>query len=319
MLRAEMHVVVFQKQRHISSEHRPFNSGTNKRTDGRIVAQCDNEGRRQRKHRTDPPGRCGGNLPAGNCQAGKRDVVEFVIRSHSRLGIEEHVRLHSITDSRRDIGARLDERLVYQTGCKVPRRQRDNHWLPFDIACLHAREVIEPLNSEHEPADLIVAAELPAPNNAARGVIAEIGWVAFQYANRVVPTGSRPSAPDIDADPTPGPAVDGTGRWIGAEHRHIRTNSGKRQRAERGADDHQLSHGYAYPLNPTQCRLRHVPSLLLKGNYWQRISFQNYGCPSSVAPLGSVPINPLAFLDIRPLRVGALPGLPLRSHVIGAL
>src|SRR6202048_2849611 len=174
-----MHVVVFQKQRHISTEYRPFNSGTNKRTDGRIVAQSNDEGKRQRKHRTEPPGRCGGNLPACNWQAGRRVVEEVMVPSHSRLGIEEHVRLHSITDSRRDIGARLDERLVYQTGGKGPPRQRVNHWLPFDIACLHAREVIEPLNSEHEPADLIVAAELPAPNNAARGVIAEKAWDAL--------------------------------------------------------------------------------------------------------------------------------------------
>jgi hypothetical protein len=53
-------------------------------------------------------------------------------------------------------------------------------------------------------------------------------------------------------------------------------------------------------------------------------------CPSLCFPLGtlpvgpllgsvSLPVNPLAFLDVWPMRIRALPGLPFRRLVIGAL
>jgi hypothetical protein len=36
-------------------------------------------------------------------------------------------------------------------------------------------EIVTPLNSEHETTDLVVAAELAATDDAARGMVAEIG------------------------------------------------------------------------------------------------------------------------------------------------
>src|SRR6516165_7541311 len=105
-------------------------------------------------------------------QIGKRYVVKIMIPRDPCLCIEQHARLHSVTDACSKVGTRLDESLVYQTDGKrywisedvCDPRPCDRRGSSFVIARLHAGEVIEALNSEHKTADLIVAAELPAPD-----------------------------------------------------------------------------------------------------------------------------------------------------------
>src|SRR5262249_33032065 len=132
-------------------------------------------------------------------QIGKRYVVKIMIPRDPCLAIEKQARLQGITDAGGEIGTRLDEGLVYQTDGEVGRywksrigvydraRPGNNRRLPFDIARLHAGEVIGAPNSEHEPADLIVAAELPAPDDTRRGMVAQVPSTAIrQSAQRII-------------------------------------------------------------------------------------------------------------------------------------
>src|ERR1700738_999397 len=155
-------------------------------------------------------------------------VVEIMIPGHPSLGVEEQVRLYGISDAPSDVGGRLDEGVVDQKDVKsgIELRSGDRRGLSLDIARLHAGEIVKALTSENELADVIVAADRAATNDAARGVIAEIDRDPrrgtyrgtcrgnSKCAQGIVPAGSRRSAPDVDADPAAGPGVDGTRRRI---------------------------------------------------------------------------------------------------------